>query len=124
MIGAGLAFLCLLSTVAWKASLRMPLIEERFARIREGMSEKQVESIFGGPRGCYRRTPMHHMTVIGNTWAEGNYCSHWYFDDGYEVVVGFSKAGIVEWKYLYNDAPPVPSTMDRLLTMAKRILGM
>lgn len=87
------------------AALLMPVIQRqpsgavraRFERIEDGMTEKQVEELLGGPRGVYDQTrrPYPALSASGIPGSAGSHLSWWHFsdctievsfDDGHQVT--------------------------------------
>jgi hypothetical protein len=55
----------------------------RFDRIEDGMTERQVEEVLGGPRGVYDRTrrPWPGLTATSFPGSNSSHRSWWYFSD-------------------------------------------
>ena len=91
-----------------------------FERIREGMTEKEVERLLGGPRGLQDKTkPCHGHLVIGSCHQAtrtrsiddgfGGHSSYWYFPD-FQITVSFGPTGVTGKD---TDPPPRLSPFER-----------
>ena len=96
----------------------------RYEQVQFGMTEKQVETIMGGPRGIYDGQ-LHHEPpgmglIIGADSEDGARLSFWCFADC-GIEVSFDKAGKVDMKKLATEeyvtldlATRPPTLTDRL----------
>jgi hypothetical protein len=80
--------------------------QQVYLAIQPGMTENQVESILGGPRGCYGTKKYHRLTPISGVESDGTRMSYWYFDDC-KILIYFDHAGFV--RYTLIDPPIVPA---------------
>jgi hypothetical protein len=64
-------------------------------RIKEGMTQAEVETILGGPPGDYRTLPRKALFFMDVTsWPPGLSVEMWVGDTG-DVLVGFTAEGLV-----------------------------
>jgi hypothetical protein len=84
---------------------------ETFSKLRDGMSEKEVEAILGGPAGDYTTGP--NIAFVGTRGGLGP--RHWvtkkqWKTDKFIIAVYFDSQATVVWNsYIEPPAPP-PST--------------
>jgi SmpA / OmlA family len=86
-----------LSVVTFRA--RGPgITPANYERIREGMTEQQVEALLGGPATGTRTAPYGGSYVPEEFEAAGVKRLREWIGDGTYVLVGFNKAVVVTWK--------------------------
>jgi hypothetical protein len=98
IVGAvGLLGLVGLSVVAFRE--RGPgVTPANYERIRDGMTEQEVEALLGGPATGTRTAPLAGSYVPEEFEAAGVERLREWVGDGTYVFVGFDKAGAVNWK--------------------------
>src|SRR5262249_590175 len=82
-------------------------------RIKEGMTEEQVEALFGSPEGYYCSPDAPAFQYVGSfgveempCWREGIKVKVWYANSGIARVL-FDRPGVVVGKK-WSDPPSVP----------------
>jgi hypothetical protein len=87
--------------------------------IRDGMTEKEVAAVLGGPAGDYTTGPVEIDTLMSNAPVEWAYTREWTVDDG-RIVVFFNKDGTVEAARLQIGWPRKPSLYRQLRAWLRR----
>jgi hypothetical protein len=108
IVSAGLVVVCLLRPTAGPAS---GINRENFDRVREGMTEAEVEAIFGCPPGHYNRRP---VVVL----MSGVMFRRWWVSDDAVITIELSPDDADwerPWRVCHKDYWPVPpeSLVDR-----------
>jgi hypothetical protein len=81
-----------------------PVTKGAFERLKEGMTQAEVEKVLGGPPGDYTTRPEHvsDVTIIGSLLPNLDPISDtslfWLGDEG-KVTVGFSRGVVVEKEF-------------------------
>ncbi|MCI0378840.1 MAG: hypothetical protein L0215_14630 [Gemmataceae bacterium] len=107
LLGAGYGVLWL------TAGPRHRINHESFNRIQEGMTEKDVEAIFGVPAGDYTTGPVMELK------SDSGFSKVWRVDKPWmsnfsRIYVAFDERGLVVWKRYLPVVPEEESFGDKL----------
>jgi hypothetical protein len=114
LLGAGL--LALLGVAIWTMLPRPGISKANFDRLRQGMTQEDVEVVLGPPSGTSPSRPIPgYAEMAYRTWHGGGKEKRTFCWEGGSrtIIVGFQASGQVCWAVWYA-VPPGGTPFDRL----------